>query len=357
MNVRWSGDGDEAALGPLAQLANVLGARDGQRHGRLELREQRRGARTAACAASARSAPAITACSISAPEKPSRRRRQRGEVEARRRPRCAGPGGSRRICSRSALGREVDEEDLVEAPLAQQLRRQARDVVGGGDDEHVGALLLQPGQERAEQPLGDAAVGVAAEARAPSRSRRATARTAPATPRCRSRGAGSSPSPPRTCRRGAPASSLTSGSCHWRATNFAASDLPQPCTPTSSRPPGAGRFIAAASGVRASAARSSHDRKPAKPPSSVGLSCGGEELEQPFVAERRGLQARRPAPRPRHSKPRRRSRRARASCRAWLIVSPAERRARAVVVVGRQRDGGAAGRAAATRPTAATTSL
>src|SRR5260221_10790319 len=38
-------------------------------------------------------------------------------------------------------GRQVDEEDLVEAPLAHHLGRQLVDVVGGGDDEDGAGLL------------------------------------------------------------------------------------------------------------------------------------------------------------------------------------------------------------------------
>jgi hypothetical protein len=38
--------------------------------------------------------------------------------------------------------RQVHEEDLVEAALAQQLRRQRGDVVGGGDEEHAVARSL-----------------------------------------------------------------------------------------------------------------------------------------------------------------------------------------------------------------------
>src|SRR5271168_955641 len=61
------------------------------------------------------------------------------------------------ILSRLVAGK-VDEEDLVEAPLAQELRRHRRDVVRRGHDEDRRAMLLQPRQERSEQPLADAAV-------------------------------------------------------------------------------------------------------------------------------------------------------------------------------------------------------
>ena len=53
---------------------------------------------------------------------------------------------------------KVDEEDLVEATLAHQHRRQGEEVVRGGDDEHGGALLLEPGEEAAMQALREAAV-------------------------------------------------------------------------------------------------------------------------------------------------------------------------------------------------------
>src|SRR5581483_8777424 len=57
---------------------------------------------------------------------------------------------------------QIDEEYLVEATLADELGRQARDVVGRGDDEDVAFAVLQPGEKRAEDALGDAAVLVAA---------------------------------------------------------------------------------------------------------------------------------------------------------------------------------------------------
>src|SRR5580704_10143396 len=67
---------------------------------------------------------------------------------------------------RLALGGvgQVDEEDLVEAALAQQLRRQRGEVVGRRDDEYVRALLLQPREEGAEQAPAEPAVGVAVAA-------------------------------------------------------------------------------------------------------------------------------------------------------------------------------------------------
>ena len=41
-------------------------------------------------------------------------------------------------------GRQIDEEHLVEAALAQEFRRQLRHIVGGGHDEHIAAPVLQP---------------------------------------------------------------------------------------------------------------------------------------------------------------------------------------------------------------------
>lgn len=57
---------------------------------------------------------------------------------------------------------QVDEKDLVEATLAQQLRRQALDVVGGDDQEEAFRPLGHPGEQGAEHALRDAAVGIAA---------------------------------------------------------------------------------------------------------------------------------------------------------------------------------------------------
>src|SRR5205823_14356959 len=46
--------------------------------------------------------------------------------------------------------RQVDEEDLVEAPLAQQLGWQRFDLVRRRYHEYRGRLLLQPGEHRSE---------------------------------------------------------------------------------------------------------------------------------------------------------------------------------------------------------------
>src|SRR5205823_7233619 len=50
---------------------------------------------------------------------------------------------------------QVHEEQLVEAAFAQQLRRQVADLVRGGDNEHRLLLLLEPGEERAEDAGAD----------------------------------------------------------------------------------------------------------------------------------------------------------------------------------------------------------
>jgi hypothetical protein len=57
------------------------------------------------------------------------------------------------------LGRrgQVEEEELVETPFAQELGRQARDGVGGGEDEHRRLLLLHPGEEGGQHPAGGVA--------------------------------------------------------------------------------------------------------------------------------------------------------------------------------------------------------
>ena len=54
--------------------------------------------------------------------------------------------------------RQVDEEDFVEAALAQELRRQGAHIVGGGDEEDRLGLFLHPGEKGAEDAGGGAAV-------------------------------------------------------------------------------------------------------------------------------------------------------------------------------------------------------
>jgi hypothetical protein len=66
-------------------------------------------------------------------------------------------------------------------------------------------------------------------------------------------------------------SSRTSGSFQLVAMAFAVSDLPQPCTPSSSSPLGDGNPNSRALSLNASFRRSSHFFKCASPPTS--LSC------------------------------------------------------------------------------------
>ncbi len=55
------------------------------------------------------------------------------------------------------LVRQIDEEDLVEAALADHLRGQQVDAVRGGGDEYTVGLLLHPGEEVAEDAVEHAA--------------------------------------------------------------------------------------------------------------------------------------------------------------------------------------------------------
>src|SRR5579884_399647 len=48
------------------------------------------------------------------------------------------------------VGGEINEENLVEAALANHLGRQQVDAVRGGGDEEAAGLLLHPGQEKSE---------------------------------------------------------------------------------------------------------------------------------------------------------------------------------------------------------------
>jgi len=56
------------------------------------------------------------------------------------------------------LGGQIDEEDLVEAAFAEEFGRQGLDVVGGGDHEDGGGVLLHPSQHGGEHASGEAAV-------------------------------------------------------------------------------------------------------------------------------------------------------------------------------------------------------
>ena len=61
--------------------------------------------------------------------------------------------------------RQIDEEHLVEASLADHLRGQEVDAVGGGADEQAARLLLHPGEEEAEDAAELALLGLRADAR------------------------------------------------------------------------------------------------------------------------------------------------------------------------------------------------
>ena len=51
--------------------------------------------------------------------------------------------------------RQIDKEQLVETPLAHQLRRQTVDGIGGGHQKHRRLALGHPGQQGAQHPLAD----------------------------------------------------------------------------------------------------------------------------------------------------------------------------------------------------------
>ncbi len=72
------------------------------------------------------------------------RRHQGGQVEVRRVAVALGQVDAEDVGPFLVEG-EVHVEDFVQAPLAQQLGRQLRDIVGGGHHEHRGALLRKPG--------------------------------------------------------------------------------------------------------------------------------------------------------------------------------------------------------------------
>ena len=59
---------------------------------------------------------------------------------------------------------ELQQEDLVEAALAQQLGRQPFHGVGGGNHEHGAALLRHPGEHAGQHPLAGAAIAAAVTA-------------------------------------------------------------------------------------------------------------------------------------------------------------------------------------------------
>ena len=61
-------------------------------------------------------------------------------------------------CLADVLGREVDKKDFIEAPFAQELRRELQDVVGGRDHEDGFLFLLHPRQEGADHARRRASV-------------------------------------------------------------------------------------------------------------------------------------------------------------------------------------------------------
>src|SRR6185312_1205047 len=155
---------NEALASRLAQGVDLLAARADERHGALELRSQ----------------PGVRERQTPFGHQPIERRDDRlldlGPAEALGLPRqrlevealwllLAQPQMNREDLTAGRRVRQVDEEDLVEPALAQQLRRNRVDVVGGGDDEDGSLALLHPGEERAEQPPPEAGVGLGRAAR------------------------------------------------------------------------------------------------------------------------------------------------------------------------------------------------
>ena len=180
---------------------------------------------------------------------------------------------------------QVDEEELVEAAAPQQLGRQPGHVVGGGHHEDRPLPLLQPGGEGAEQPrrprlapLPRRAPGEALlDLVDPERHRR------DGLGRLQRRGQallGPVAAPARAAGRAGPA-----GRRSCAAATLAASDLPQPCTPTSSTPRGAGRPKPAASGAKAWARSSSQALKLERPPRCVGRLDRLHHLEAEVAGE------------------------------------------------------------------------
>ena len=211
------------------------------------------------------------ACSISAPENPSQARARLASV-GRGRARCrAWRGWMRRISARGVEVGQVDEEDLVEAALAQQLRRQRADVVGGGDDEHARCCFSAIQVRNEPSTRRDAPPSESPGRRSPSRSRRSTARTAPAPRRPPAPRAGCARTRRCTCRTARRQSSRSSGTLSTPAQALAARLLPQPCTPSSSTPLGA-----SSSGAEPSKAGQrccSQALRLARPPTSAGGRC------------------------------------------------------------------------------------
>ena len=90
------------------------------------------------------------------PRRPGRAPRAR-----RHRERCRGAPHECAGSPRASSDRKVDEEDLVEAALADQFGRQRRDVVRGGHHEHAALLFRQPREEGAQHAARRAAVRIA----------------------------------------------------------------------------------------------------------------------------------------------------------------------------------------------------
>ena len=192
-----------------------------------------------------------------APRRARRRRPRRSPARSRRRRSrsAAAASAARSNCSTgmlAALARwmrkisariggvgQVDEEDLVEAALAQQLRRQRLDVVGGGDQEDAALALGHPGEQRAQHAPRHAAVAVAvAGARPFSISSIHSTHGAICVGGLRAPRAGCARSRRGTCCRARRSRGAAAARPRRRRPPCAARLLPAPCTPSSSMPLG-----------------------------------------------------------------------------------------------------------------------
>ena len=183
---------------------------------------------------------------------------------------------------------QVDEEDLVEAALAHQLGRQLADVVGRGDDEDRRLLLLQPGDEAAEDAgrragVADVAGADAGEALLDLVDPQHHRRDALGGPDGACAGSPRWSRPGEAKRR--PTSRRSRGSCHELATALATRLLPQPCTPTSRMPLGSGRPKARASSPKARTRLRSHSLSVVQAADVGQPLVAGVELEQPALAD------------------------------------------------------------------------
>src|SRR5580658_2680297 len=61
--------------------------------------------------------------------------------------------------------RQIHKENFIEAALAQHLRRQTGNIVGGGRKKNTALMVLHPGEQRGQQALGQPCVGVPTRAR------------------------------------------------------------------------------------------------------------------------------------------------------------------------------------------------